>query len=66
MDGRQAGKSVREIGVELFGRERVAADWHPDGDLRSKTRRRIRKALALMEHGYRDLAAGRAPHRREF
>ena len=30
---------------------RVAADWHPDGDLRAATRRRINKACALMEQG---------------
>ena len=61
LDGRQAGKSVRQIAEDLFGSRRVAADWHPDGDLRAKTRRRIRKACALMERGYRDIAAGRKP-----
>ena len=50
---------MREVAEELFGRRRVAADWHPDGDLRAKTRRRIRKAVAMTEYGYRDLAAGR-------
>ena len=49
---------MREIAAERFGAERVAAEWHPDGDLRARTRRRIGKALALMAHGYRDLAAG--------
>lgn len=51
--------SVREIAAELYGTGRVSDGWHPDSDLRSKTRRRIRKARALMEHGYQDLAAGR-------
>ena len=50
---------MREVAEVLFGRTRVAADWHPDGDLRAKTRRRISKAVAMMEYGYRDLAAGR-------
>ena len=36
----------------------VAADWHPDGDLRAKTRRRISKAVAMMEYGYRDWRRG--------
>ena len=63
LDGWRAGMSVREIAADLYGARRVASGWHPDGDLRSKTRRRIRKARALMEHGYRELAAGRAKRR---
>ena len=50
---------MREVAEQLFGHSRVAVDWHPDGDLRAKTRRRIRKALAMTEYGYRDLAAAR-------
>ena len=46
------GRLAREVGAhdpeDLFGRRRVAADWHPNGDLRAKARRRIRKALAIM------------------
>ena len=52
---------MRTIAVELFGPRRVVADYTPDGDLRAKARRRIRKARKLMEYGYRDLAAGRRP-----
>ena len=28
--GRRAGKSLREIAVDLYGRERVDADWRAD------------------------------------
>lgn len=52
---------MRAIAAELFGPRRVAADYYPDGDLRAKAKRRIRKARKLMEYGYRDLAAGRKP-----
>ena len=51
LDGRQAGKSVREIAADLFGHRRVAVDWHPDGDLHAAPQRRINKACALMEQG---------------
>ena len=59
LDGRLAGKSWRQTAVELYGAEEVASDWHPDSWMRARVRRRGKKALALMEHGYRELAAGR-------
>ena len=59
LDGRLAGKSWREIAVDLYGAERVAADWSVDGWMRSRVRRYGSKARVLMECGYRDLAAGR-------
>ena len=37
--GRRAGKSPREIAVDLYGREQVDADWHTDSAMRSKLRR---------------------------
>ena len=37
--GLQAGKPLREIAVDLYGREQVDADWHADGRMRSKLRR---------------------------
>ena len=54
---------MREIAADLFGAEAVM-DWHPDEGLRAKTRRRIDKAVALRDGGYRDLAAGRKRRRR--
>lgn len=59
LDGRLAGKSWREIAVDLYGAHSVARQWHPDGWMRARVRRRGRKARALMESGYRELAAGR-------
>jgi len=63
LDGLLAARSVREIAADLFGPEAVE-DWHPDNGVRAKTRRRIDKAVALRDGGYRDLAAGRKRRRR--
>ena len=59
LDGRLAGKSWRQTAVDLYGAAAVASDWHADSWMRARVRRRGKKALALMEHGYRELAAGR-------
>ena len=58
LDGRLAGKSWRETAVDLYGADAVAAEWHADGWMRARVRRRGEKARMLMESGYRDLAAG--------
>ena len=39
MAGRRAGKSLREIAVDLYGAERVAAGWHRDGWMRATVQR---------------------------
>ena len=44
LDGNDAGKSMREIAVDVYGAERVAAEWTPDGVLRAQRRRLLRKA----------------------
>ena len=44
LDGNDAGKSMREIAVDVYGAERVAAEWAPDGVLRAQTRRLLRTA----------------------
>ncbi len=59
LDGRLAGKSWRETAVDLYGAKRVAANWNADSWMRSRVRRRGKKARSLMEGGYRDLVAGR-------
>ena len=59
LDGRLAGKSWRETAVDLYGADAVAAEWHADGWMRARVRRRGEKARMLMESGYRRLAAGR-------
>ncbi|MGJ0239928.1 DNA -binding domain-containing protein [Novosphingobium fluoreni] len=50
------GASQREIGMALFGRERVATDWnHRSDSLRSRVRRLVREARAMARGGYRHL-----------
>lgn len=54
LDGWLAGASHREVAEELFGHDRVEADWGDPGDhLRDRTRRAIRRGRALMDGGYR-------------
>ena len=59
LDARLAGRSRREIAVELHGEAKVAEKWSPDSALRAQVRWRVRTALALMRGGYLELAAGR-------
>ena len=59
LDSRLAGRSLRLIAVELFGEERVAREWFPNGWMRARVRWRVRTALEIMHGGYRELAAGR-------
>ena len=59
LDARLAGRSLREIAVELHDEAKVAAKWSTDGALRAQVRWRVRTALALMHGGYLALAAGR-------
>ena len=59
LDGRLAGKSWREIAVDLYGAKRVSAEWSTESWMRSRVRRRYKKARFLMEGGYLDLVAGR-------
>ena len=49
--GRRAGKSLREIAVDLYGREQVYANWHADSPLRSKLRRLLSRAEARSGEG---------------
>ena len=55
LDGLRAGKKPREMAVDIFGADRVAEDWYPDGGMRSQMRRWIAKAEALSEGGWREL-----------
>ena len=59
LDAWLAGRSLRLIAIELFGEERVAREWCQNGWMRARVRWRVQIALALMEGGYRELAAGR-------
>ena len=44
--GRRAGKSLREIAVDLYGREQVDTEWHADSRLRARMRRLLYRAEA--------------------
>jgi hypothetical protein len=56
LDATLAGASLREVAEGLFGAEAAASDWHADSRLRSKVRRLVRRAHALMHGDYRRLA----------
>ncbi len=58
LEADQRGLTTREIAVRLWGAERVAAEWWPDGWMHARVKRRIRKARAMLK-AYRDIAAGR-------
>jgi len=58
--GRRAGKSLREIAIDLYGREQVDADWHADSPLRSKLRRLLCWTEARSGAGPHDAGPGSA------
>ena len=55
LDGLAAGRSARGIAEDVWGAEKVAAEWSSDGGMRAKARRRIAKARKLAGGGWRDL-----------
>lgn len=64
--GWREGKSLREIAVDLFGAERVAAEWHSDSCMRAWMRRllhRVRRAERLSRPPVREDAASAAAKR---
>lgn len=53
-DGAAAGAAHRDIAIALFGRERVARDWHAShNSLRDHVRRAIARGRQLTQSGYR-------------
>ena len=58
LDARLAGKSLRQIAVDLYGEARVAEEWSSDGSMRGRVRWRLKQALKLMNGGYRALVSG--------
>ena len=58
LDGRLAGKSLREIAIELYGERRVSEDWSRNGSMKARVRWRVERALWLMNGGYRVLVSG--------
>ena len=61
VDGLRAGKTQRQIAVDIYGADAVAADWHSDGWIRSQVRRWMPKARAMVDGGWRDLVPRRMP-----
>ena len=51
LDGYDAGKSMREIAVDLYGAEKVTAEWTFDSVLRARMRRLVCKAWAYAKRG---------------
>ena len=49
--GLRAGKSMREIAVELYGADLVAAEWDYDGWMQARMRRLARRARAVSDKG---------------
>ena len=49
--GIRSGKSMREIAVDLYGADRVAAGWHADSRMRAKVRRLVQSARAASGAG---------------
>ena len=58
LDARLAGRSLRGIAIDLYGRRRVAGDWTRDGSMKARVRWRVKRALWLMNGGYRVLISG--------
>ena len=61
LDGLREEKTQRQIAEDIFGTDEVKAKWGPDGWMRSQVRRRIPKARALAEGGWRDLVPRHVP-----
>ncbi len=47
--GIRCGKSMREIAVDLYGADPVAAGWHVDSRMRAKVRRLVQRARAASD-----------------
>ena len=55
LEGDAEGRTLRDIAVDFWGAERVAAEYHPDGWMRSLVKRRLRKANDILGQ-YRRMA----------
>jgi len=55
LDGRNEGKTYRAIAEGLFGSKRIPESAWKTYDLRNRTIRLVKRGLALMRGGYRDL-----------
>lgn len=53
----ERGRSPRVIAVALWGAAEVRGKWHTDGWMRSRIKRRLRKARGILDR-YREIVAG--------
>ena len=55
--GETEGLTHREIAAQIWGAERVAEEWWADSWMRSRIKRRRRRAQLMLKQ-YRDMAKG--------
>ncbi len=58
LDGHLDGASIREMAIALLGADRMKDEWFRGSPLRDQVRYLVRRGLALMQGGYRDLLSG--------
>ena len=58
LEGDAEGKSHRQIAIDFWGEARVDEEYHPDGWMHSRIKRRLRKAKRIVTQ-YRAMAKGR-------
>jgi hypothetical protein len=59
LDGRNEGQSYRTIAEGIYGENQIPARGWKTHDLRSRTIRLVKRGLALMRGGYRELLRAR-------
>ena len=61
LDGLKTERTPRRMAEDIWGAERVAAEWNADSWMRSQIRRWVPKAQALADGGWRDLVPRALP-----
>jgi len=59
LDGRNEGQSYRAIAEGIFGKKQIPERAWKTHDLRNRTIRLVKRGLALMRGGYRELLRSR-------
>ena len=55
VEGLRAGKTPRQMAMDIFGEAEVLAEWSSDSWMRSQLRRWIPRARDLADGGWREL-----------
>jgi hypothetical protein len=55
LNGSLAGKSLRQIALDLYPPEHVASDWFNNSALKNRVRRRVERGRYFMNGGYETL-----------